>query len=41
MVEEDISRWERWLKGERFPWDVVTSREDYAVIYKKKSRRNL
>jgi GDPmannose 4,6-dehydratase len=22
MVEEDIDRWERWLKGERFPWDA-------------------
>lgn len=22
MVEEDLSRWRRWLKGERFPWDA-------------------
>jgi len=22
MVKEDLSRWERWLKGERFPWDA-------------------
>ena len=22
MVKEDISRWQRWLKGERFPWDA-------------------
>ena len=22
MVEEDIARWERWLKGEQFPWDA-------------------
>ena len=22
MVEEDISRWERWLKKEYFPWDA-------------------
>jgi GDPmannose 4,6-dehydratase len=22
MVKEDVSRWERWLKGERFPWDA-------------------
>ena len=22
MVEADIKRWERWLKGERFPWDA-------------------
>ena len=25
MVEEDISRWQRWIKGEYFPWDAVTS----------------
>ncbi|MFC2019189.1 GDP-mannose 4,6-dehydratase [Chloroflexota bacterium] len=23
MVREDLSRWERWLKGERFPWDAT------------------
>jgi len=22
MVKEDMSRWQRWLKGERFPWDA-------------------
>jgi len=22
MVEEDLQRWERWLKGEYFPWDA-------------------
>jgi len=36
MVEADLDRWQRWLKGERFPWDVVTSVEDYSVIHKKK-----
>ena len=25
MVEEDLSRWQRWLKGEYFPSDVVTA----------------
>lgn len=25
MVEEDITRWERWLRGEHFPWDAITS----------------
>lgn len=28
MVEEDISRWERWQKREFFPWDAFTSGED-------------
>lgn len=22
MVREDLSRWERWLNGEKFPWDA-------------------
>jgi GDPmannose 4,6-dehydratase len=22
LVREEISRWEKWLKGERFPWDA-------------------
>ena len=24
MVEEDIQRWQRWLKGEQFSWDAPT-----------------
>jgi len=36
MVEEDISRWERWLKGEYFPWDAFTSGEDSKIIAQKK-----
>ena len=35
MVEEDISRWERWLKGEYFFWDAVTSGEDSQIITQK------
>lgn len=35
MVEEDISRWESWLKGEHFPWDAATSGYDSHVIFKK------
>ena len=22
MVKEDLERWQRWRKGERFPWDA-------------------
>lgn len=36
MVEEDIIRWQRWLKGEHFPWDAATSGEDSHVISKKR-----
>ncbi len=35
MVEEDISRWERWQKREFFPWDAFTAGEDSI------SRKNL
>ena len=36
MVEEDINCWERWLKGEQFPWDAATSGEDSKIIKKLK-----
>lgn len=36
MVEEDISRWQRWLKGEQFPWDV-NSQNSPIILKKKKS----
>lgn len=35
MVEEDIERWQRWLKGEQFPWDAATSGEDSYIISSK------
>jgi len=38
MVEEDITRWERWLKGEHFFWDAISSGED-SIITKKKMRQ--
>jgi GDPmannose 4,6-dehydratase len=38
MVEEDISRWQRWLKGEYFFWDAISSGEDSIVT--KKKRKN-
>jgi GDPmannose 4,6-dehydratase len=31
MVEEDISRWERWLKGEQFPWDAGMADQDISA----------
>lgn len=36
MVEEDISRWQRWLRGEQFPWDAATSGEDSYVLSRKR-----
>jgi len=37
MVEEDLNRWERWMKGEDFSWDVVTSSSDSIVRKKNKN----
>lgn len=34
MIEEDICRWERFLKGEYFPWDAFTSGYDSHIIKK-------
>ncbi len=34
MVEEDLSRWERWLKKEYFPWDAILSGVDSKIISK-------
>ena len=39
MVEEDIQRWQRWLRGEQFPWDAATSGEDSHVILRKQSQK--
>ena len=35
MVEEDISRWERWRKGEQFPWDAYMGKDSFQKIKTK------
>jgi GDPmannose 4,6-dehydratase len=32
MVREDVSRWERWLKGERFPWDAPSYPSENKIL---------
>ena len=32
MVEEELSRWERWLKGERFPWDAPNYPSESRIL---------
>jgi GDPmannose 4,6-dehydratase len=32
MVEEDVKRWERWLKGERFPWDAPNYPSENRIL---------
>ena len=39
MVEEDMLRWQRWLKGEYFPWDAATSGEDSHVLKKYQNKK--
>lgn len=38
MVEEDIIRWQRWLKGEHFPWDAATSGDDSHIVMRNKTQ---
>jgi GDPmannose 4,6-dehydratase len=32
MVKEDLSRWERWQKGERFPWDAPSYPSEHRIL---------
>jgi len=32
MVKEDIRRWEKWLAGERFPWDAFNYPSEVNII---------
>lgn len=35
MVKEDLSRWERWQRGERFPWDAPNYPDEAKVLSMK------
>ena len=32
MVKEDLERWERWQKGERFPWDAPNYPNENKIL---------
>jgi len=32
MVKEELNRWERWLKGERFPWDAPNYPSENRIL---------
>ena len=32
MVDEDLNRWERWLNGEKFPWDAPNYPSEYKIL---------
>lgn len=32
MVNEEVNRWQRWLKGERFPWDAPNYPSENRIL---------
>jgi GDPmannose 4,6-dehydratase len=32
MVKEDLNRWQRWLNGERFPWDAPNYPSENRIL---------
>lgn len=32
MVKEDLTRWQRWLNGERFPWDAPSYPHENGIL---------
>lgn len=38
MVEADVDRWERWQKGEHFPWDAPNYTEEANIISGMRNR---
>jgi len=32
MVKADIDRWQRWQKGERFPWDAPSYPNESKIM---------
>jgi GDPmannose 4,6-dehydratase len=32
MVKEDLNRWKRWQKGERFPWDAINYPSEVNIL---------
>jgi GDPmannose 4,6-dehydratase len=32
MVEEDLQRWKRWQKGEKFPWDAINYPDENKIL---------
>ena len=32
MVKEDLNRWERWSRGERFPWDALNYPNENKIL---------
>lgn len=35
MVREELYRWQRWIKGERFPWDAPNYPDENKILSRK------
>lgn len=35
MVESDLNRWQRWQKGETFPWDATNYIDEEKTLFRK------
>ena len=35
MVKADFKRWQKWLKGEHFPWDASNYPDEKIIISRK------
>ena len=35
MVKEDLNRWQRWKKGEHFPWDASNYPNENRILSRK------
>ena len=35
MVTEDLTKWKKWLKGERFPWDAPSYPNEKGILSRK------
>jgi GDPmannose 4,6-dehydratase len=40
MVDADLDRWQKWLKGEGFPWDAFNYPGEDKILsrYQKKDK---
>jgi len=38
MVDADLSRWERWQKGDHFPWDAPNYTDDANIVSAMRNR---
>ena len=35
MVKEDLERWQKWKKGESFPWDANNYTNENKMLFRR------